>query len=44
MEAKIFLGDVEVTKTKTAQIKNPYNNEVVSIYPVCNDFLKLLFL
>jgi acyl-CoA reductase-like NAD-dependent aldehyde dehydrogenase len=36
LEAKIFLGDVAITKTKTAQIKNPYNNKVVSIYPVCD--------
>ncbi len=38
MEAKIFFGDVEVGKTKTQEIKNPYNDKVVSIYPVCDAF------
>ncbi len=37
MEAKIFFGDVEVTKTKTEEIKNPYTDKVVSSYPVCNE-------
>ncbi len=36
MEAKIFFGDVEVTKTKTETIKNPYTGEVASVYPVCD--------
>ncbi len=36
MEAKIFFGDVEVTKTKTEEIKNPYNGKVVSTFPVCD--------
>ncbi len=36
MEAKIFFGDVEVTKTKIDEIKNPYNGKVVSTFPVCD--------
>ncbi len=36
MEAKIFFGDVEVTKTTLKEIKNPYNDEVVSRYPNCD--------
>ncbi len=36
MEAKIFFGDVEVGKTKTKEIKNPYSGDVVSIYPECD--------
>jgi len=36
MECKIFFGDVEVTKTKVGEIKNPYTGKVVSIYPICD--------
>ena len=36
MECKIFFGDVEVTKTKLKEIRNPYTNEIVSIYPQCD--------
>jgi len=36
MEAKIFFGDVEVTKTKTEEIRNPYSGEVVAAFPVCD--------
>jgi acyl-CoA reductase-like NAD-dependent aldehyde dehydrogenase len=36
MECKIFFGDVEVTKTKVGEIKNPYDDKVVSIYPICD--------
>ncbi len=36
MEAKIFFGDVEVTKTKTEEIRSPYNGKVVSAFPVCD--------
>jgi acyl-CoA reductase-like NAD-dependent aldehyde dehydrogenase len=36
MEAKIFFGDVEVGKTKTGEIRNPYSDKVVSIYPECD--------
>ncbi len=36
MEAKIFFGDVEVGKTKISEIYNPYNNKLVSQYPVCD--------
>jgi acyl-CoA reductase-like NAD-dependent aldehyde dehydrogenase len=36
MEVKIFFGDVEVTKTKVGEIKNPYSGKVVSIYPECD--------
>ncbi len=36
MEAKIFFGDVEVTKTKVGEIKNPYSDEVVSTFAICN--------
>ena len=36
MEAKIFFGDIEVTKTKTEEIRSPYNGKVVSIFPVCD--------
>jgi acyl-CoA reductase-like NAD-dependent aldehyde dehydrogenase len=37
MEAKIFFGDVEVTKTKIDEIKNPYTGEVVSTFAVCDE-------
>jgi len=36
MEAKIFFGDVEVTKTKVGEIKNPYSGERVSTFPLCD--------
>ncbi len=36
MEAKIFFGDVEVTKTKVGEIKNPYTDEVVATFPICD--------
>ena len=36
MKCKMFLGDVEVGKTSEGEIRNPYNNEVVSIYPICD--------
>jgi len=36
MECKIFFGDIEVTKTKVGEIKNPYTGKVVSIYPICD--------
>ncbi len=36
MEAKIFFGDVEVGKTQVEEIRNPYNDRVVSRYPVCD--------
>jgi len=36
MEAKIFFGDVEVTKTKVEEIKNPYTADVVSTFPLCD--------
>ena len=36
MECKIFFGDVEVTKTKVGEIKNPYTGDIVSIYPLCD--------
>lgn len=36
MEAKIFFGDVEVTKTNIDEIKNPYDGKVVSQFPVCD--------
>ncbi len=36
MEAKIFFGDVEVTKTKLGEIKNPYSGKVVSTFAICN--------
>ena len=35
MDAKIFFGDVEVTKTKSEEIKNPYSGKVVATFPVC---------
>ncbi len=37
MEAKIFFGDVEVTKTQWGEIENPYNGKVVSKYPICDE-------
>ncbi len=37
MECKIFFGDVEVGKTKYQNIINPYNQEVVSTYPLCDE-------
>jgi acyl-CoA reductase-like NAD-dependent aldehyde dehydrogenase len=36
LEAKIFLGDIEITKTKIGKIKNPYDDKVVSTYPICD--------
>jgi len=36
MQAKIFFGDIEVTKTKTDIIKNPYSDKVVAEFPVCD--------
>ncbi len=36
MQAKIFFGDIEVTKTKTDIIKNPYSGKVVAEFPVCD--------
>ena len=36
MDAKIFFGDVEVTKTKSEEIKNPYSGKVVATFPVCD--------
>ncbi len=36
MEAKIFFGDVEVTKTKVGEIKNPYTDKVVATFPICD--------
>jgi len=36
MEAKIFFGDVEVTKTKVGEIKNPYSGEKVASFPLCD--------
>ena len=37
MECKIFFGDVEVGKTKYQDIRNPYNQKVVSTFPVCDE-------
>jgi len=36
MEAKIFFGDIEITKTKVDEIKNPYSGKVVATFPVCD--------
>ena len=36
MDAKIFFGDVEVTKTKSEEIRNPYSGKVVATFPVCD--------
>jgi acyl-CoA reductase-like NAD-dependent aldehyde dehydrogenase len=36
LETKIFFGDVEVNKTKSGEVKNPYNSRVVSRYPICD--------
>ena len=36
MEAKIFFGDIEITKTKVEEIKNPYSGKVVSTFAVCD--------
>jgi acyl-CoA reductase-like NAD-dependent aldehyde dehydrogenase len=36
MDAKIFFGDVEVTKTKLGEIKSPYNGKVVATFPECD--------
>jgi acyl-CoA reductase-like NAD-dependent aldehyde dehydrogenase len=36
MDAKIFFGDVEVTKTKIGEIRSPYNGKVVATFPECN--------
>jgi len=35
-ECKVFLGSKELSKEETGEIKNPYTNEVVSIYPKCS--------
>ncbi len=36
MQAKIFFGDVEVTKTQTDTIKNPYDGKEVAAFPICD--------
>jgi acyl-CoA reductase-like NAD-dependent aldehyde dehydrogenase len=36
LETRIFFGDVEVSKTKSGEVKNPYNSRVVSRYPICD--------
>ncbi len=36
MEAKIFFGDIEITKTKVEEIKDPYSGKVVATFPTCN--------
>jgi acyl-CoA reductase-like NAD-dependent aldehyde dehydrogenase len=36
LETRIFFGDVEVNKTKSGEVKNPYNSRVVSRYPICD--------
>ena len=36
MEAKIFFGDIETTKTKVGEIVNPYTKEVVATFPICD--------
>jgi len=36
MQAKIFFGDVKVTKTQTETIKNPYDGKVVAEFPICD--------
>ncbi len=36
MEAKIFFGSTEVSKTTLHDITSPYSNAVVSRYPMCN--------
>ncbi len=36
MEAKIFFGDIEITKTKVDEIKNPYSGDVVAKFPICD--------
>ncbi len=36
MEAKIFFGDVEVTKTKVGEIINPYSGDRVTSFPICD--------
>lgn len=36
MEAKVFFGDIEITKTKVDEIKNPYSGEVVARFPLCD--------
>ncbi len=35
-EAKIFFGDVEVTKTQSETILNPYDGKAVATFPVCD--------
>ena len=44
MDAKIFFGSSEETKNEWREIRNPYKNEVVSRYPLCdkNDAKKAL--
>ncbi len=36
MEAKIFFGSTQVSKTKLHDITSPYSNKVVSRYPLCD--------
>jgi acyl-CoA reductase-like NAD-dependent aldehyde dehydrogenase len=36
MEAKIFFGDIEISKTKIDEIKSPYSGKVVSTFPICD--------
>ncbi len=36
MEAKIYFGSTPATKEKKKEIRSPFNDKVVSIYPVCD--------
>ncbi len=36
MEAKIFFGDIEISKTKICEIKNPYTGKTVATFPMCD--------
>lgn len=35
-EIKMFLGDMEITKTKTETIKNPFSGVEVTTFPICD--------
>ena len=37
MQAKIYFGSDEATKERWCEIKNPYKNKIVSMYPVCDE-------
>jgi len=37
MQAKIFFGSEEATKDEWIEIKNPFKEKIVSMYPKCDE-------